>query len=94
MGQFKVGRSKSVDGRDLIKVRFTRQSPDSDEPSIDVTFQFVFPESFCLSAANPGVLALLSTIRTDTHEPVVLTEEERQLAYSAASEYAAELAKD
>jgi hypothetical protein len=91
MGQFKVEASKSSDGRQLIKVRFVRQSPDSDSTAIVAVFQYVFPESFCFTEKNPGVLALLSVARSDTFESALLTEEERQMVYSAAAEQASEL---
>ena len=94
MSQFTVKDSKAADGRTLIVVQFIRQAPDDTEPSINVIFQYVFPESFCVTATNPGVLVQLSTTREDTLEPAVLTDEERQLCYTAASEYLAGLLKD
>ena len=91
MGQFKAKESKSADGRQIITVRFVRQTPEAEEPTIAAVFHYVFPESFCLTASNPGVLALLSVSREDTLESVLLSDEEKQLVYTAASEYATEL---
>jgi len=91
MGQFNVTVSKSTDGRQLITVRFVRQSPDSDSTAIVAVFQYVFPESFCFTEKNPGVLALLSVARSDTFEAATLTDEERPRVYSAAAEQATEL---
>lgn len=94
MGLFKTKSTTSTDGRQIITVQFTRQGPEASEPAIKVVFEYFFPESFCVTSVNPGVLALLATIRADTHEPVSLTEEERQGVYEAASEHAGQLAKD
>ena len=74
----------------LVKVRFDRESPDpATALEIEVVLEYVPSDDFTL-ADNPGVLIQKSTTRTDSREPVDLTEDEKKLVYKEISNYVAE----
>jgi hypothetical protein len=73
----------TADKRRLVHVQFTRQSPDADAPTIEVVYRLYWPEDFTLKA-DPYVLYFLSSTRTDTREPMQLTDEEVDAVMEAA----------
>lgn len=65
----------ATDKRRLVRVSFTRQSPDADSPTVEVVYRLYWPEDFTLQG-EPYVLYFLSSTRTDTREHIQLTDEE------------------
>ena len=88
-----VTHDKSVDGRNLIRVSFERQSPEAATPTIEVVYELRFPQDFRL-ADETRVLAFISATRTDTREVVQLATEETEMALERASAFAASLTRD
>jgi len=80
----------AADKRQLIKVRFERESPDSDSPIIDVVYRIDYPLPLSIRKENVSVLTLVSITRTDTREAVTLTPEEAAIVHDAATTKAAE----
>lgn len=84
-----VTHSRSVNKRTVVSVVFERETAEANAPTIEATFEYRFPQDFMLTEANPGVLIPLAVTRTDTRQPIELTEEERDAVYQRASEYSA-----
>ena len=74
----------------VIKVQFERQSPDADTPTFEVVYYVHFPENMSITD-NTKILVQRSVTRTDTREPVELTDEENIKVMEEAAEYAAGL---
>ena len=88
---------KVIDGRQLIRVRFERQIPDADAPTIEVVYEIRFPENpenLLSDKPSSRYLTRLSTIRTDTNEPIPLTQEEERATSQCAIDKAAEMEKE
>jgi hypothetical protein len=74
----------------LIKVRFDRESPDpATAQEVEVILDYVPSDDFTLPE-NPGVLVQRSVTRTDTREPVELTDDEKKAVWREAANYVAE----
>ena len=82
----RASRTLSADHRDLITVRFERETPAGDGATIETVFELRCAESFL--AGRSSVVIPLSCTRIDTREPVVLTETEREQVYQEATECA------
>lgn len=80
----------AADGRRLVKVTFTLPSEDpAKQPECQSTFWVTRPEAVHLDGEPFGLL-LLSTIRTDTNEPLVLSVDQTKQVMEAAMIRAAE----
>lgn len=87
-----VNKSKSVEGNDLITVRFEKETAVAAAPIIEAVYEVFIPEG--MFSEVPSVLTLLSATRQDTREPVVLTPEERAACATKAAEAAASMTSD
>lgn len=63
--------SEATDGRRLLHVEDRLQSPDADAPIVCVTFELHIPSDWSIKAGTQGLIHL-STVRTDTFEPIAL----------------------
>jgi len=63
--------SEATDGRRLLHVETRLQSPDADAPVVQVTFELHIPSDWSIKSGTQG-LVHLSTVRTDTFEPITL----------------------
>lgn len=88
--EYRVTTETSADKRQLIRVRFERESGESDSPYIDVIYRVEYPVPISIRKENAIVLTIVSITRTDTREPVTLTPEEAEVVHDAATTKAAE----
>lgn len=63
--------SEATDGRRLLHVETRLQSPDADAPIVRATFELFIPSDWSTRSGTQGLFHL-STVRTDTFEPVTL----------------------
>ena len=81
---------KADDGRQLVTVDFVRETPDGSYQvrgltyGLEATFEVRIPTNFKFDQAI--VLIPLSVIFADTKQPAVLTAEEQDAVYQAATE--------
>jgi hypothetical protein len=80
--------SEATDGRKLLHIQVPLQSPDAAAPVVRVTFELFHPKDWSISASTYGLLPL-STVRTDTFEPVTLSPEQFREVMVQALELAA-----
>jgi hypothetical protein len=86
-----ITHENTADYRTLIKVSFDRESPNpARSPTVEVVFEYIPGEDFTLEV-NPILLVPLSVTRSDTREPMVLTDDERRLVFQEAASYAGRL---
>lgn len=85
--------SEATDGRKLIHVEDRLQSPDADAPQVQVTYEMHIPNDWTISS-DLKVLIPLSTVRTDTYEPVTLDREQASKMLKQAVQTAANFDPD
>jgi len=90
-------RGESIEGKDLIMVRWQRDTPDAAAPMLEAIFEGWIPQGvFILNddeSPTPAVLQLLSVTRVDTREAVLMTPEEREAIGVSAAEKLASVTK-
>jgi hypothetical protein len=74
----------------VIKVQFERQSPEADTLTIEVVYGIHFPDGLSITDTS-RILERKSVTRTDTREPIQITDEENDMVTAEAVEYAAGL---
>ena len=74
----------AADRRRTISLTFERESPDSDSPTVEVIYQIQATDGSPFGNET-SVLVFLSATRTDTREPVTLTDDERQVVLRMAA---------
>lgn len=84
----RVQNRKGTYDEDLVVVFFERVHFDTKLPTIEVVFSVYYPTG--IGGPN-SVLTFLSATRTDTRQPVTLTDEEFRQTSEAASEHPAEI---
>ena len=88
-----VTTERAVDNRHLVRVTFERQTPDSQAPMIEVTYEVRFPGDSYLTE-DSAVIIPLSIVRQDTRERILLTDEERDMCHQAGAEKAIQMARE
>ncbi|OHD21611.1 MAG: hypothetical protein A2Y38_02215 [Spirochaetes bacterium GWB1_59_5] len=79
----KVTRTRSADGRPLLKVLFLPDDPNPDKiPEIEVVYDVK-------QAGTTNLLCQASVTRKDTREAVFLTDEQQDAILEAATEHLA-----
>lgn len=79
----------TVDGRQTVSLTFERESPESDSPTIEVIYEVQETMSGPFGG-TAFVLNFLSSTRTDTREPIALTDDERRNANRRAADKVSE----
>jgi hypothetical protein len=87
----KVGLSNTPDGtKRIAKVLFTPQVPNpAQQHDVEVVFEIKKLDAAHLEG-DPYAVFLLSSTRTDTREPYVLSDEQKDVVVKAAGIQAAE----
>jgi len=80
---------QAADGRQIVSVIFERESPEADSPTIEVIYEIQETTGGPFDGST-FVLTFLSATRTDTREPIRLSEDERRAVNSRAAEKVSE----
>ena len=92
---FRTEIRHSNQGKFLVAVLFERESPEADTPMVEAVYEVRFPEESGSTASFlstvPRILRFLSSTRTDTRTPIVLTPEEEDFCAGRASDKAMEI---
>ncbi len=87
-----ITHDRTADDRLIVKALWEKITPDAEAPMIEATFEVEFSDDFTKNESR--FLVPLSVTRTDTREPVELSESESRDVRRAVANHCADLTDD